>query len=226
MLGFQTAAHVVRLGRSAFFGDSKADLPIGRTSVLEADDLVPQFGFVGPKYEDLRVLVIGINPAAGGTRTGARTPADERMMPALHRFAEEPTERHFESASAAYERECRSWPRIWKRHCEKFVNEEFFDYESIAFVSCLPWRTGSGTAFSDAVARATARLYIRPLLDELSPRLIIAVSKRCRSILELAGLPRPRTITWNMSQASTEKATEERDVALREMRDWLQDARH
>ena len=62
--GYQTARSVLVLGRGAFFGDLSADLPANRPPLLQQDDLVPQFGYVGRLYASTRVLLLGIRAAA------------------------------------------------------------------------------------------------------------------------------------------------------------------
>jgi len=62
--GYQTARSVLVLGRGAFFGDPSADLPANRSPLLQQDDLVPQFGYIGRLYASTRVLLLGIQAAS------------------------------------------------------------------------------------------------------------------------------------------------------------------
>ncbi len=119
MLGYISAKRVVELERKAFFGDLEFDLPRGRSSELHTDDLTPQFGFVGTRYPESLVLLIGINPG-NARRNDFRTKEDAEMMPAMIRFFKEPTEDNFAKASMAYKAQCQKWP-IWKQHCSEVI---------------------------------------------------------------------------------------------------------
>lgn len=156
------------MGRSAFFPDHEFDVPLGRSALLRRDDLTPQFGYVGAQYSSTNVLLLGINPG-NGPRNDFRTPADERMMPAILRFAQNPTESTYAQATLAYMNECRSWP-VWKHHCAEVIGAGKLSFDKIAYSNSLPWRTASKSSFSDRVAKKTAERYVRPLIEELYQR--------------------------------------------------------
>jgi hypothetical protein len=118
MLGFESARRVIQLGRAGFFPLEKPDLPVGRSATISADDQIPQFGYVGRGYSTTRIILLGINPGNGHNQM--RSQADARMMPALYRFAENPTEANYAQATQAYLAECQTWP-VWKRHCAEVI---------------------------------------------------------------------------------------------------------
>ncbi|WP_294537569.1 hypothetical protein [uncultured Rhodoblastus sp.] len=216
MLGFLAAKQVVEMGRSAFFPDHESDLPLGRSALLSRDDLTPQFGYVGAQYSSTNILLLGINPG-NGPRNDFRTPADERMMPELLRFAQNPTELNYVQATRAYMSECRSWP-VWQRHCAEVLGSGKLSFEQIGYSNCLPWRTASESSFSENVARKAAEFYVRPLIEELNPCLIVAMGKaRVLSILEMTGLSLPKIIVWNRSRAATDSVKRERVNAAKEI---------
>jgi hypothetical protein len=139
------------------------------------------------------------------------------MMPAIHRFAQSPTEQNYAQATRAYLSECQKW-HVWKRHCAEVIGAGKLSFEQIAYSNCLPWRTASESDFSHDVARKTAELYVRPHIEELNPCLIVAMGKtRVPSILEMTGLSLPKVIIWNRSQAPTEAAKRERANAAKEI---------
>jgi hypothetical protein len=211
MLGLATAKRTLNLGRSAFFDHGKPDLPQGRSALLQADDLTPQFGFVGAKYQQTRILLIGINPG-NGPKNDMRTPRDSRMMPALVTFAHDPTKENFANASVACQTECQHWP-LWKRHCSEIIGAGKLSLDDIAYSNCLPWRTESRSNFDLKVALKAAQLYALPLIEELKPRLIVALGKRANFILNLAGGQLPRIIVWNRAQAATATVLQDRASA-------------
>ena len=209
---FITARKVVELGREAFFPKVDPDLPSGRSPILQKDDLAPQFGFVGSEYSTFRILLLGINPGNGGNNTN-RNQEDSRMMPSILQFAQFPTEENFARAEEAYRNECEKW-QVWKRHCSEVIGAGKLSLKQIAYSNCLPWRTDSKSRFSEYVAQKTAHLYIAPLIEELNPKVIIAMGKeRVENILKMTGLSLPPVIVWNRSQAATELALHERAVA-------------
>jgi hypothetical protein len=210
-LGYASACGVLERGRTAFFGDAAADLPVGRSRQLQLDDLTPQFGFVGQRYTEARVLLLGINPG-NGPSDDLRTSGDELMMPAMHEFAARPTPENYSRASAAYMRECVKWP-IWKRHCAEVLGAGGLTFKQVAYTNCLPFRTESQSGFDLSVARNTAALYVRPLLDELAPAAVIALGKRAAEILALAGPISCQLVVWNRSQAATAAVRLERAAA-------------
>jgi hypothetical protein len=139
-LGYKAARNALALGRAAFFGSNGTDLPMNRSALLRGDDLTPQFGYVGDRYTETRVLLLGINPG-NGPQTEVRSTTDARMMPALVRFAEDPTSENFAQAQRAYKSECVSW-HVWRNHCKEVIGAGKLSLEEIAYANCLPWRTG------------------------------------------------------------------------------------
>lgn len=210
-LGYVAAGCVLKAGRAAFFGALDADLPSNRSPQLRQDDLTPQFGYVGSGYRATRVLLLGINPG-NGTETVRRSATDERMMPALIAFAADPTPDRFAIAQRAYQAECAGW-HVWKRHCSEAIGAGRLSLDEIAYSNCLPWRSGSNSAFSDHVAERAAMLYAYPLIEELKPSVVVALGKRAAEILQIGGKPPPNLITWNRAQAATSTVLRDRAEA-------------
>ena len=99
-------------------------------------------------------------------------------------------------------------------------------FDEIAYSNCLPWRTHSKSKFTDTVARKVATLYVRPLIEELRPWLIVARGKeRVPAILQMTGLSLPPVIPWNRSQAATPAAKHERDNAATEILKFVNERR-
>ncbi len=213
-LGYFASLRVLELGRAAFFGSDSADLPQGRSPLIASDDLVPSFGYVGTHFAEAGVLLLGINPGNGPN--AARNRGDERLMPALHQFAHDLTPRSFVEAQQAYRAVCSTWP-IWSRHCTEVIGAGRLSLDEIAYSNCLPWRTASQSGFDDSVAQQSATLYAYPLIQELKPRLILAMGKKATTILGLAGKPLPPIITWNRAQAATDAVRRERAGAAAEI---------
>lgn len=214
-LGFRTAKDVIYAGRAAFFDTLDSDLPPNRSALLRGDDLTPQFGFVGEHFASSRVLLFGINPG-NGPETVTRSATDARMMPVLVAFAADPTPSNYLRAQAAYRAECQSW-HVWKRHCSEILGAGKLSFDEIAYSNCLPWRTGSNSAFSDSVAEKAADLYAYPLIDELQPSVTIAVGKRAADVLRAGGKAPKDLLVWNRAQVATAAVREERERAAKEI---------
>jgi hypothetical protein len=206
-LGFQSALSVLKQGRAAYFGAENHDLPQKRAATIALDDMVPQFGYVGVEYSQTRVLMIGINPGNGPNH--ARTSGDEVMMPPLHKFVVDHSVNSFLEAQRAYQVVCESWP-MWKRHCSEVIGAGRLRMDEIAFTNCLPWRTASESKFSDQIAKKAAKLYAYPVIEELKPKVVIAMGKCAAKILSLGGQDVPDLIVWNRAQAATQAVLRER----------------
>ena len=209
--GFQTAIAVLKAGRAAFVGGVGIDLPTGRSALLRGDDLTPQFGYIGSRYKETGLLLLGTNPR-NSKKMEVRTAADERMMPALIQFASAPSADNFIKAHAAYQAECETW-HVWRRHCAEVIGTGKLSLDQVAYSNCLPWRTGSESTFDYALAARAAMLYALPLIAELKPRLVVAMGKRGAEVLRAGGGPLPKVIVWNRAQAATKAVIQERSSA-------------
>lgn len=215
-LGYRAAKRAILEGRASFFGHKDADLPSGRSPQIASDDLLPQFGFVGARYEEKRVLLLGINPGNGPNTH--RTSGDTTVMPALEKFVQDHTVSSYLRAQAAYRQVCESWP-VWGRQCNELLRSTGLSLDEIAFSNALPWRTASKSRFSPAVAERTAILYVAPLLIDLQPSIVVAVGKRAAGILSLARTSEPlHVIVWNRAQALTKDVAADRVTAAAELR--------
>jgi len=206
-LGYKTATHALKLGRAAFLGGANVDLPQGRAPLIAKDDLIPQFGYVGTQFLQSRVLLLGINPGNGNNASRSRQ--DQTMMPALHKFADNLSPVAFLEAQNAYKSVCQSWP-VWRRHCSEVIGAGRLSLEDIAYANALPWRTGSESNFDDAIGKKAATQYAYPLIEELQPRVIIAMGKKAARILSFGGKSFPNLIVWNRAQVATTSVQQER----------------
>jgi hypothetical protein len=211
-LGYSSALGALELGRAAFFPPRYEDLPTANSPQIAADDLLPQFGYVGTKYTARRILLLGINPGNGPRNK--RSEGDQTAMPALHKFATEKTPQTFHAAQIAYRSVCEGWA-VWGRQCDEFLRAAGVGMDEVAFTNALPWRTASQSAFRKPIARRAADLYVRPVVTELQPRIIVAVGKRSADMLEYAGLMSPSVVVWNRAQALQPHVVAEREAATR-----------
>jgi len=163
--------------------------------------------------------MMGINPA-NGQGNEFRTPQDEEMMPKVIDFANNPTEDNFKKAMWAYKEQCLRWKGWWQR-CAEVICKSELSPDEIAYSNCLPWRTASGTNFSNEVAEKTAKFYARPLIEELDPCLIVAMGQKAALILRMTGISLPKLITWNCSHALKESVKLERASDAKEILEFV-----
>jgi uracil-DNA glycosylase len=140
------------------------------------------------------------------------------MMPHLERFAADPTEANFAKAQDAYKQACQTW-YIWGRACNELLSAANISIEDVAFSNALPWRTKSEARFSRAVERATAENYVKPLLLDLQPRILVAVGKKVQRMIADAGMA--PSVTWNRARALTQPVRAEREHACRLFRELV-----
>ena len=218
-LGYEAAKRAVELGRDHFLGDPDADLPrgktpFGRSPVVASDDLIPQFGYVGTRFAQSKVLLLGINPGNGDDIK--RSHQDNKMMSALHQFSVDLSVTSFIEAQSSYKSVCQSW-WVWQRHCSEVVGAGKLAFEDVAYSNALPWRTQSESNFDDAVGRKAATSYAYPLIDELQPKVIVAMGKKAAKILRLGGRAFPTLVVWNRAQVATPSVQQERASAARQV---------
>lgn len=216
--GFEAARRVVTVGRSAFFGSVDHDLPKADSAQIAADDLLPQFGFVGSRYNVRRILLLGINPGNGPRKE--RNSGDKIALPALASFVGNPTPDAFVVAQRAYKQVCQGWA-VWGRQCDILLRDCGLGLEDIAFTNALPWRTASQSAFSRSIACKTAQLYAGPVVRELEPSIIIAVGKKAAEVLGYAGLMSESVVVWNRAQALRPTVIAEREAAVQQFKSLL-----
>jgi hypothetical protein len=204
---FMIAREIAFKGRRTFFNSEDDDLPLGRSSELQQDDKVPQFGFVGSKYNEC-LLVIGINPGRG-RYDDRRERGDAKQMPALHSFLRRRDELSFIGAMTAYKAVCETW-HVW-RHCRPWMTTANLNLENIAYTNLLPYRTESKAKYSALVAKKSLDEYVIPLVTELKPKIVVALGKR-RPFEELSTkkLLRTSIFAWNRAQALTPDVIKER----------------
>ncbi len=209
-LGYRTARKTIELGRAAFFSGLDIDIPVSESQLIHSDDRLPQFGYVGSNYLAKRVLFLGINPGNGPRAT--RNVGDGIQMPMLERFVAEPTAENFRRAQKAYREACQSW-FIWGRECNELLTLGGLQIDDVAFSNALPWRTKSEAAFARGVERLTAVHYVGPLLEELQPRIVVAVGKKVHRMLDEAGSCIASLVVWNRARALTQSVCEQRQQA-------------
>lgn len=218
MNGFDLMKRLTALKRDYFFGSPTADLPERKATFPAGDDLVPQFGFVGRNHEKRRILLLSAVPGNG--KNDRREPGDELMISSLRAFYEHPTPETYRAASEAYMKACPTF-RFWQQDCFPILKAVGLTLDDIAFVNSLPWRSSRGTKLTTRQREACAARVVGPVLDDLCPRLVIALVKsQTTKILNLCGwrLGDERIVPWNCSHHGLASDEDERRGALDRIR--------
>ena len=159
-------------------------------------------------------LALGIN--SGNGDDVKRSHQDNKMMPALHRFAVDLSVASFMEAQSGYKSVCQTW-WVWQRHCSQVIGAGKLTFEDVAYSNALPWRTHSESNFDDAVGKAAATSYAYPLIEELQPAVIVAMGKKAARILGLGGRSFPNLIIWNRAQVATPSVLQQRAAAAKQV---------
>jgi len=185
-LGYHAACEVVRVGYKAMFQGCEQLIPQASDLALKKANQTPQFGFVGPRYAETRVLVLGVNP--GVVKRDKVKERDQPSLDALRSFRDEPTPGKFLAAQAANRIALESW-RDENRHWKHLLARTSLTFDDIAFSNGLPWRTSTNELSSQLQLHAAA-YYAWPLVKELAPRLVICFGCNAAQVFE----PRRRRV--------------------------------
>jgi len=140
---FPVVQRLLAGGRGLLFENPKASLPYSRDRTVQADDLIPQIGFIGQDYKFGGLVIVGINPGNGDRHM--RNVSDERMMPALHAFSQRPDDE--EAYKKAMEAQLHGF-RGWSSTEELRVSLAFLrvSIDAVAYTNANTYRAGKGTA--------------------------------------------------------------------------------
>jgi len=189
-LGYHAACEVVRVGYETMFQGCEKLIPQASDLALEKANQTPQFGFVGPRYAETRVLVLGVNP--GVVKRDKVKERDRRSLDALRSFQIDPTPGRFLAAQAANRIALESW-RDENRHWKHLLVRTSLTFDDIAFSNALPYRSDANKT-SAQLRLAAAAHYTWRLVAELEPRLVICFGNTAAAILTHSGRLRRRPV--------------------------------
>jgi hypothetical protein len=196
---FNVVHATLRGGRKLLFESETAALPIRMSDAVSADDTIPQFGFVGKYYGARKIAVIGINPGNGPD--DHRTQSDEEMMPVLHRFVAEPNEVTYAAASFAQAKAFPSW--LASKEIGLILEGEGIRADEIAYTNACPYRAGKGESKdvfpNNRRMRLAADNWLSPLLNALTPKLVIAHGQKAAEVISYCALSSTRLV-YNRSR--------------------------
>lgn len=142
---------------------------IGDRCLLRDDaENVPQPGYVGPRYEESRVVVVGQNP---GVPTARLLAMDHEYTGALRAVRDAPGEDSMARLQAVFLRFAPLWP------IQQYVPiaDAGLRLEHIAWLNLVRCRTG-GTSPSDRMV-ANCLSYFETWIDALKPRAVVFIGK-------------------------------------------------
>ncbi len=189
-LGYHAAHHAADVGYAAIFEGCTKLIPKASDLASTEDNRTPQFGFVGPRYAETRVLVLGVNP--GVVKRGTVKDRDQRSLAALRRFRDEPSPSNFLAAQDANRVALEGW-RDDNPHWKHLLARTSLTFDDIAFSNALPYRTHANKTSARLRLNAASH-YAWRLVAELEPRLVICFGNTAAAILTHSGRLRRRLI--------------------------------
>jgi len=143
-----------------------------RSPKLKRDDSnnVPQPGYIGRRYSERRVLLIGQNPAD----TDRFTSEDERYTNALGRIRDDPNDRHYDEVQRLLDAFIPRWP----------VSENYFPLKEcklslaeIAYFNVVRCRTRGNATPDTRMSQNCVQRHLARWLDLLEPKVVVFIGK-------------------------------------------------
>lgn len=141
-----------------------------RKILRDCSDNLPQPGFIGPRFEERRVLLVGQNP---GVSTSRQTSNDQKYHQALRRLRAEASSESWDELLRVLLAIIPTWP----------VNGNYFpleeaelDLEQISYCNLVRCRTEKNSPPSVGMVQ-NCNEYFCTWLDLLKPRVVIFIGK-------------------------------------------------
>ena len=152
----------------------------------DACEDVPQPGYIGSRYHQTRLLLVGQNPGKPGNLAAADRPYTE----ALRALRDEPTPQLYASLSKVL----RDFIPQWPVHGHYFpLSECGLTLEDIAYCNIVRCRTEENRAPNQLLAMQCLSQHFARWIDLLAPKFVVFVGKwawqQGRSTLDKAGIP-------------------------------------
>lgn len=183
--------------------------PPGRSLLRDDFENVPQPGYVGRRYAETGVLLVGQNPGTP-KRLDA---ADKPYTLALRRLRDEPTIERYAELRAVLDEFIPRWPV----HGSYFPLAECgLSLDQIAYCNVVRCRTPSDKTPSEGVAKTCAGHHFARWITLLRPNVVVFIGKR--AAVQGSGLVRSAGIPYafmnrQRSLSSSERATNRKAVA-------------
>jgi uracil-DNA glycosylase len=169
-------------------GCARCTIANDRNLLRDADENVPQPGYIGANYPNTRVLLVGQNPKADPT---SRLAAEDRhYTAALRALRDEPTAERY----AALAKVLAEFIPRWPVHGGYFPLDECdLDLDDIAYCNVVRCRTMDDRIPGVQIFSACVREHFSRWLDYLSPKVVVFIGKRAweggNAAVEARGIP-------------------------------------
>ena len=148
---------------------------------------LPQPGYIGAKYRDTRVLLVGQNPGASPDRFRLQ---DRQFADAQVSLRDDPNAGSLASLHDVNDAIMRTWPVVANYFP---LAESGLHLNDIAYVNVVRCRTRGNATPGVAIARACISRHFVRWLDWLEPRVVICIGKwahdNISGLLEERGIP-------------------------------------
>jgi len=186
---------LVRLERCAFFGEKDEWLP----PYQQDDARVMCPPFAGKNYRAGGLLVLSINPGGGNDKEESPHHGDAKFYPLLHQFKRLKKDNDIENFYG--QRFVPAFSEVahdWKIHQQlsKVLQAAKRGFNDIGYCNFVPYRCrkqGSqknpdtypkNISDMDKIIPRCVSLYLKPLLAELKPSMVVAFGEQVRKYLE------------------------------------------
>lgn len=140
------------------------------TLLRDADENVPQPGYIGRNYSTHRVLLVGQNPGTPKSREAE----DKPYTAALRNLRDHPGEAAYTQLAALLQDLIPRWPV----HGNYFpLIEAGLSLQDIAYFNVVRCRTASDAKPSVTMVTNCLRSHFGSWLDQLSPRVVVFIGK-------------------------------------------------
>ena len=213
---FPAVQRLLAGGRGLLFENPKASLPFSRDRSIQADDLIPQIGFIGDDYRFGGLVIVGINPGNGDRHM--RNVGDERMMPALHAFSQRPDdEEAYKKAMAAQLQGFRGWSSTQElRASLAFLR---LPLDAVAYTNANTYRAGKGEAEdvfpNNSRKHLSAEYWLGPWLRAVQPPgVVVAFGRIVADVIRLAD-PEIKPVIFSRDRIEPKRKQENADFVGR-----------
>jgi hypothetical protein len=212
---FPVVQRLLAGGRGLLFENPKSSLPYSRDRTVQADDLIPQTGFIGHDYKFGGLVIVGINPGNGDRHM--RNVSDERMMPALHAFSQRPDDE--EAYKKAMEAQLQGF-RGWSSTEELRVSLAFLrvPINAVAYTNAITYRAGKKAEDvfpNNSRKHLSAEYWLGPWLKAVQPPgVVVALGKIVAEVIRLAD-PEIKPVIFSRDHIAARRNKENADFVSR-----------
>lgn len=161
---------ILNTDREALFGTQ-----FNRLRNQNLGDAIAQPGYVGERYDQTRIMFVGMNPGVGPQE--GLGPENLRQFEALQNLREAEEDNlvaAFIELTNVLTTIMPTW-RIFQNFVEPILNCANLDFTEVAYLNLLKWRTERRNKSFNSLYDISWNAHTREQIEVLSPRIVIAI---------------------------------------------------